>query len=70
MKDRNRILNDIVQSAADIMEAKISQEEVVSELMEEKGGEHSLKTAAILRERVEQTKRAVQLMRDNAGCWV
>lgn len=67
MRDKNTIINRMVDDAAEVMEAKAEYDElVIGQLV---GNPAKAETVAILRERVKKTREAVALMRDNAGCW-
>ena len=65
-KDKNSIINQIVSNAADVMEAKAEEEEMIADLFEGKGDHER---ASKLRDRIKCTTEAVALMRANAGCW-
>jgi hypothetical protein len=71
MKDKSSIINKIVEHAADIMEAKMEFNKLVSDQYKEK----VIITAhdKIISDRLDAQNSRIQLaidvMRDNAGCW-
>jgi hypothetical protein len=65
-KDKNTIINEMINNTADVMEAKADYNECVAEQMEQKG---KVETAERLREMNKRIMGAVALIRENAGCW-
>lgn len=65
-KDKNTIINQLVGNAADVMENKMDYNEIVAEMMDEKG-DHAC--AKRLRDMNTNIAAAVELMRENGGCW-
>ena len=63
---KNRIINQLVLNAATIMESKAEEQAIIAQLLEEKG-DHD--TAARLRETNKRIAAAIDLMRENEGCW-
>lgn len=66
MKDRNRIINEMVASATDVMEAKAQEMELIAQQFDAKG---DVGRAEFFREDVREIREAVKLMRKLDGCW-
>ena len=66
MKDKSRIINELVSSASDIMEAHADYLELVAEGFDES---NQPERAAKWREDIPKIHQAVELMRRLEGCW-
>ena len=65
-RDKNTIINELVDNAAEVMEAKAEYNELVAEQFEKKG---DMERVQRLREINTRIADAVALMRDWAGSW-
>jgi hypothetical protein len=68
MKDRDTILNDMVSTAADIMEAKVNYNLIVLEQIVEKRGQMD-EVAQRIRIENKRIEDAINIMRKIGGCW-
>lgn len=66
MKDKNTIINDMVMAVADIMEAKAHENDCIIELLLETGVVDKFNR---LREKNARIMEAIDLIRENEGCW-
>ena len=66
MKCKNRMINEIVENAAFIMEAHAQQLELIAEQMEAKG---DAVRAASCRKDIPAITEAINIMRKLSGCW-
>ncbi len=67
-RDRITIVNEIVSMAADTMADKLESELMIVEMRLEKYGDDD-SVVARLRERIERTRAAIEVMREYEGCW-
>ncbi len=68
MKDNNTILNGIVYNASMIMLNKKKYNQLIIEQLEDKEG--SRDTVQLLSDMNKRIDSAVDLMHENAGCWL
>lgn len=66
MKDKNRIINEMVANTADVLEAKAEEVECIAEQYEAKG---DIERATDWRKDLPAIRSAVEIMRLRAGCW-
>lgn len=66
MKDKTRILNEMVEHAADIMELKMEYQQLMIEQYIEKGDIGRLEH---WQNEHNKTEECVNFMRDRGGCW-
>jgi hypothetical protein len=66
MKDKSRIINEMVVNASDVMEAKAEEMERIAQQFEAKG---DTQRAKHIKADVPEIKKAIELMRKLEGCW-
>lgn len=66
LKDKNRIINEMVINTSDVMEAKVKSMEMIAEQFEDKGDTES---AAAWRKNIPAIRQAIAIMREYSGCW-
>ena len=69
MKDKNTIINEIVDNASEILEQKKEYNKIVIELLEEKKQTDNIHTINTLKEDNTKITEAIILMRKYSGCW-
>ena len=68
MKDKNTIINEMVQNASHIMQSKVKETEMIIQMLKDKG-EGDGHTVQKLESDNEKTKQAIKVMQDLGGCW-
>lgn len=66
MKDKSHILNDLMASAASLIEAKIEFTKIVRDQFIEKG--NTTRTESLTKD-IEEMTQAMNTIRKRLGCW-